>query len=105
MYTGSRRNIECKNKTYQPYSLWSNETSGCTFKKSMCTQSGQVIYKIGSLVEDSRCRCDYTKRYAFVSTPKNRCFCIPSEEDCSCYVKHCGVGYILNAGDSSNLEI
>lgn len=96
--TGSRRNIECKRTTYQPYSLWSNESRSCAFEKSKCTQSGQVMYRIGSPIEDSQCRCDNTKQYAFVSTPENRCFCIPSKEDCSCFIKQCGFGYILNAG-------
>ncbi|XP_071154308.1 heat shock 70 kDa protein 12A-like isoform X2 [Mytilus edulis] len=104
VFTGRRRNIECGNTTYQPYSLWSNESSTCTFKKSLCTESGQIQYKLSSSAEDIQCRCDYTKRYAFVFTPTHRCFCTPSEEDCSCYIKQCGFGYILNADYECKLK-
>ncbi|CAC5365026.1 unnamed protein product [Mytilus coruscus] len=97
VFTGSRRNIECKKTTYQPNSLWSNESSRCIFKKSLCIQIGQILYKLGSATEDTQCRCDYTKQYAFVVPPLNICSCTPSEEDCSCYIKQCEFGYILNA--------
>lgn len=100
MYSGRRRNIECTNTKYQPYSLWSNESSTCTFHKSLCTEIGQIVHKLASTSQDRQCRCDYSKQYAFVTTPVNNCFCIPSEEDCSCYIKQCGFGYNLNAGIS-----
>jgi hypothetical protein len=48
---------------------------------------------------DSTCRCDYKQGYAFVTVPRNKCSCRPSEEDCSCYMKKCqGIGYYLSAG-------
>lgn len=55
----------------------------------MCDDEGQIIHNPGSPSTDTACRCDYTKGYAFISSPANRCFCIPSEEDCSCFRVTC----------------
>ena len=39
--------------------------------------------------KDTTCRCDYTKGYTFVTRPKHICYCVPTEEDCSCYRPIC----------------
>ncbi|VDI54340.1 Hypothetical predicted protein [Mytilus galloprovincialis] len=48
-----------------------------------------LVFSNDSSSADTACRCDYTKGYAFVTRPKNRCFCNPSDADCSCYRSTC----------------
>lgn len=48
--------------------------------------------------EDRACRCDNTRNYSFIKTPRNLCFCLPTKEDCSCYLKQCLVNNTLSAG-------
>lgn len=40
-------------------------------------------------MSDRTCRCDYTAGYAFVTEPRNKCYCVPTEEDCMCYKVNC----------------
>ncbi|CAC5405743.1 unnamed protein product [Mytilus coruscus] len=51
----------------------------------MCEELGQTLNWNGSTIIDRTCRCDYTTGYAFVTEPRNTCFCRPTEEDCMCY--------------------
>ncbi|XP_052077404.1 uncharacterized protein LOC127715414 [Mytilus californianus] len=85
----------CSEDRFQPFIFWTNGSSRCVFKKENCNQEGQVIHSNGTLQTNRMCRCDYTKNYDFVFKPKHGCFCLPSEEDCSCYVKPCQIGYSL----------
>lgn len=64
----------------------------------MCEGEGQVVFHSGTLISDGACRCDYTKGYKFIQQPKQNCFCIPSAEDCSCYISKCGDGLNLASG-------
>lgn len=64
----------------------------------MCKGEGQVLYNNGTLISDRACRCDYTKGYKFIKQPEKKCFCIPSEEDCSCYLDKCAVDLTLSPG-------
>ncbi|CAC5370022.1 unnamed protein product [Mytilus coruscus] len=80
---------ECDIGRYQPIVFTTHGNSECNLIKSNCAGEGQVVYNNGSNSTDSACRCDYKKGYAFVSKPKNACFCIPSEEDCSCFSVTC----------------
>ncbi|VDI47999.1 uncharacterized protein MGAL_10B000940 [Mytilus galloprovincialis] len=79
----------CEKKRYQPFRLWSNVSGQCIFKKSQCVSDGQFLYNNGTTESDRSCRCDYTHGYAFIKKPKHPCYCIPSEEECSCYKKNC----------------
>ncbi|XP_052067815.1 uncharacterized protein LOC127707341 [Mytilus californianus] len=86
---GERDNDNCNDSRYQPVKLWSNRSSKCEILKYDCNEMGQVIASNGSTTEDRTCRCNYNKGFDFVIKPINVCYCIPSEEDCSCYRKSC----------------
>ncbi|XP_071164579.1 uncharacterized protein [Mytilus edulis] len=79
----------CVSSRYQPRPLFTYERNECLYEKSSCTEEGQIIFRNGSATDDRTCRCDYTKGYAFISTPVNKCYCVPSKEDCSCYKIEC----------------
>ncbi|CAG2215912.1 ABCC1 [Mytilus edulis] len=79
----------CVSSRYQPRPLFTYERNECLYEKSSCTEEGQIIFSNGSAIDDRTCRCDYTKGYAFISTPINKCYCVPSKEDCSCYKIEC----------------
>lgn len=96
--TGSTRNVECDTNRFQPFSLWSNQSSNCIFLKTDCSEEGQVVYGNGSTIYDRTCGCDYSKGYTFFIQPIHQCFCRPIFEDCSCTLKECPIGQILNAG-------
>ena len=69
------------------------------YEKSPCSDDGQVLLNNGSGKEDRSCRCDYRRGYAFVSMNRSDpCSCVPSQEDCSCYLKHCGNREVLSQG-------
>lgn len=51
-----------------------------------------------SASKDTTCRCDYARGYSFLLQPETITYCVPSEEDCSCYRKQCPDGHMLNAG-------
>lgn len=90
--------IECAFDTYQPFTFWTNGSSDCVYKKSLCNGEGQVVHDPGNNVGDQQCRCDYLQGYNFVIKPKNACTCSPSEEDCSCYKMSCPQGQLLTPG-------
>lgn len=81
----------CPIERYQPWPINynTNVSTNCIFLKSACNEEGQVIYSKGNRNTDITCRCDYTRDYDFIVKPRNLCFCVPSEEDCSCYLKLC----------------
>ncbi|XP_063430348.1 uncharacterized protein LOC134712574 isoform X2 [Mytilus trossulus] len=79
----------CVSSRYQPRPMFTYERNECWYEKSSCTEEGQIIFSNGSATNDRTCRCDYTKGYAFISTPINTCYCVPSKENCSCYKKEC----------------
>lgn len=70
----------------------------CVFEKSICNEEGQVIYNDNSTKDDRSCRCDYKKKYEFIKTPQNVCFCIPTVEDCSCYDTSYSTNSNISAG-------
>ncbi|VDI61359.1 Hypothetical predicted protein, partial [Mytilus galloprovincialis] len=76
-----------KHGSYQPFALGSNVSSNCVFYKSTCTEEGQVLFRPGSHSHDLTCRCDFELGFGFVGETQNTCDCIPSKEDCSCYLK------------------
>ncbi|XP_076084530.1 uncharacterized protein LOC143055281 [Mytilus galloprovincialis] len=80
---------ECDTGRYQPIVFTTHGNSECIFSKSMCADEGQLVFSNDSSSADTACRCDYTQGYAFVTRPTNRCFCNPSDEDCSCYKSTC----------------
>ncbi|CAC5383304.1 unnamed protein product [Mytilus coruscus] len=92
---GNLEGVQCETNRYQPFIFWTNGSDLCKFKKSLCTEEGQTLFSIGTNRADRTCRCDYTKGYVFVVRPKNRCFCMPLEEDCSCFIRHCPSGLVL----------
>ncbi|CAC5375757.1 unnamed protein product [Mytilus coruscus] len=89
VWSGNFDGQTCDTKRYQPISHFNLDGSNCIFQKSSCNGEGQITVEDGSPRTDRRCRCDYRRGYAFVSEPSNKCNCIPSNEDCSCYLKHC----------------
>ncbi|CAG2249017.1 unnamed protein product [Mytilus edulis] len=89
---------ECNAGRYQPIVFTTHGNSECIYSKSKCADEGQLVFSNDSSSADTACRCDYTKGYAFVTRPKNRCFCNPSDEDCSCFRSTCTT---LSAGYSS----
>lgn len=89
----------CGSRRFQPFSLRSNFSSRCVIRKSTCNEEGQVVYSNGSTTKDISCRCNYKIKFAFVSKTKSRCFCVPSQEDCSCYKKTCPVDQYLTPGN------
>lgn len=89
----------CTQDRFQPFSFSTSQGNDCIFKKSICSDDGQIVYGIGSRRNDRECRCDYTKSFKFLSTSrKHRCSCDPTEEDCSCFMKSCGPGEVLSPG-------
>ncbi|CAG2217064.1 unnamed protein product [Mytilus edulis] len=81
----------CSFERYQPWPItfYTNVSTNCIFLKSACNEEGQVVYDNGNRNTDITCRCDYTRGYDFVNKPQNPCFCEPSKEDCSCFLKTC----------------
>lgn len=81
----------CSSNRYQPWPItfYSNASTNCIFLKSRCNEEGQIVYDEGSRNMDNTCVCDYTSGYDFLVKPRHPCFCVPSEEDCSCYLKTC----------------
>ncbi|XP_071127700.1 uncharacterized protein [Mytilus edulis] len=94
--SGTYRNVRCSDGRYQPVRFWSNQSSVCMNLKSECNGFGEIVYNNISSINDATCRCDYTRGYAFVSKPRNKCFCVPLEEDCSCYIKKCSTNTSLS---------
>ncbi|XP_052078392.1 uncharacterized protein LOC127716270 isoform X2 [Mytilus californianus] len=93
--SGNINGKPCNVVRFQPFKFKTDGNSRCVFQKSLCTEEGQVDFNNGTTVSDSTCRCDFTRGYAFVSTPKDLCFCVPSNEDCSCFKKPCRENEIL----------
>ncbi|VDI55341.1 Hypothetical predicted protein, partial [Mytilus galloprovincialis] len=87
--SGGRKNVDCSPLRYQPLKFWSHELSRCVYKKSKCDELGQLLNGSSSSLTDSACRCDYTTGFDFVTAPRNKCGCIPTEEDCMCYLVSC----------------
>ncbi|CAG2211260.1 unnamed protein product [Mytilus edulis] len=90
----------CSVNRYQPMIFRTNERmSDCVFAKSICNEKGQILYQADSSKKDRTCRCDHAKNYAFIKIPRHFCYCIPSEEDCSCYIRSCPVNHTLSTGN------
>ncbi|CAG2195661.1 unnamed protein product [Mytilus edulis] len=78
-------------------SIQTNESmTNCIYAKSLCSEEGQIVYTEDSSKNDKTCRCDYRRNYSFTKTPKHVCYCIPTEEDCSCYIKACQLNFTLS---------
>lgn len=88
----------CSFNYYQPFIHSTQIGENCALKKSLCNEEGQIVADVGSPKEDRLCRCDYTVGYNFVILPKQKCFCKPTMEDCSCYMKQCSPNEILTPG-------
>lgn len=94
---------KCSLERFQPSQIifYSNVSTNCSFLKSTCNEEGQVVYGKGNRTTDAICGCDYTRGYDFVMKPRNRCFCVPTLEDCSCYLNACSKSTdILSPGNS-----
>ncbi|XP_071181892.1 uncharacterized protein [Mytilus edulis] len=89
----------CSSKRYQPFPFNTTGHSVCVYEKSVCSEEGQISYYTGTTLTDRTCRCDYRRGYEFIIRPKQTggCFCIPSEEDCSCVLKKCEKDFDLSA--------
>ncbi|CAC5365748.1 unnamed protein product [Mytilus coruscus] len=98
IYAGDFSRGYCTKQRFQPFVFWTNDgVSDCIYAKSICSEEGQVVYKDHSSRDDRACRCDHKKSYSFIENPRDNCFCIPTKEDCSCYVKSCPVNQTLSA--------
>ncbi|XP_063416219.1 uncharacterized protein LOC134697860 [Mytilus trossulus] len=94
--THTLQGSNCSNDFYQPLKFWTNESHSCVLAKSYCNEEGQVVYRNETNKVDRSCRCDYTRGYSFTIQPKQTCYCVPSEEDCSCHRKICPPNYNLS---------
>lgn len=101
---GSLEGVKCTSGRYQPFIFWTNGSNICKFEKSICEDEGQIRYSSGTTKADGTCRCDYTKGYDFVVRPQHTCFCLPSEEDCSCYIRQCPSGFVLSQGTNKYVD-
>lgn len=88
----------CSENKYQPRTWTTLGNFDCEFDKSLCTEVGQTTYDDGDSTTDRMCGCNYTDGYAFLQEPKHMCYCVTSEEDCTCYKKTCPENYVLNQG-------
>ncbi|XP_071179589.1 uncharacterized protein [Mytilus edulis] len=79
----------CNDNRYQPFTFSTQGNAECVFPKSNCNEEGQIVYRTGNESVDVACLCNYKRAYAFITEPKNKCFCIPTMEDCSCYRVNC----------------
>lgn len=77
--------LECISERYQPTIFNTTGYSDCLLSKSKCSDEGQAVFRNGFKTSDRTCQCDVTTGYIFVSSSIHRCYCIPSEGDCSCY--------------------
>lgn len=68
------------------------------FKNLTATMKDKYYFRNGTNKTDNVCRCDYTRGYDFIVRPKHRCVCLPSVEDCSCYLKNCSYNEMLSQG-------
>ncbi|CAC5409418.1 unnamed protein product [Mytilus coruscus] len=92
---GYRRNTNCSASRYQPFKFYSSQLSKCVFIKSSCSEEGQLIFSPGSTTNDRTCGCNYTEGCTFLVKPKSHRFCIPEQEDCTCYVTSCPKNNVL----------
>lgn len=90
--------VPCDETHYQPFKYSSSNGNICVFLKSTCNDKGQIESTDGLTTSDRTCRCDYRFGFSFVTQPHKSCFCVPSEEDCSCYYKECGKDQVLTPG-------
>lgn len=88
---------DCSKQRYQPFPFSTEGNSNCVYQKSFCNAEGQIVNTVGSSINDTTCRCDFLKGYRFVNKPKHNCYCIPSQEDCSCHKLYCS--------DTGNLKL
>lgn len=95
---GSLDGKPCNENKFQPFKFWTNSSSDCVFEKTYCIEEGQVVFDKGNSTSDRKCRCDYLSGYAFVTRPKNHCFCDPELEDCSCYLLSCKKLEVITPG-------
>ncbi|CAC5416345.1 unnamed protein product [Mytilus coruscus] len=96
----------CKHKRFQPILFLTNGSmTDCIYEKSLCNEEGQVVYGDNSTKDDRSCRCDHKQNFAFIKNPRNLCFCIPTEEDCSCHVKSCPVNLTLSSAEQVTEEM
>ncbi|CAC5398305.1 unnamed protein product [Mytilus coruscus] len=98
---GSLDGKPCNTNKFQPFKFWTNSSSDCVFKKTNCTEEGQVVFDKGNSTANRKCRCDYTSGYAFVTQPRHDCYCDPELEDCSCYVLTCRAKEVITPGSHS----
>ncbi|CAG2195663.1 unnamed protein product [Mytilus edulis] len=90
---------KCIQERYQPFKFQTNASmSDCIYSKSLCNEEGQTAYEDDSSKADRTCRCDYTRNYSFVKIPRHVCYCLPTEEDCSCNIKSCPRNFTLSTG-------
>lgn len=89
MFQPNFNKARCNYNRYQPFTFSTDGSSACVYKKSFCNAEGQFPFNKGSFENDTRCGCNVSKGYTFVTKPRNKCYCIPLEEDCSCYKPTC----------------
>ncbi|CAC5358531.1 unnamed protein product [Mytilus coruscus] len=92
---------DCAESRFQPIKFTTHSFSDCIYAKSTCSEEGQVHVKNGSSFVDRSCRCDYRKGYDYITKPKefkDKCSCVPSLEDCSCYLTNCTGNSALTQG-------
>ena len=91
VYSGNLDAKDCHGERFSPESVWSNQGTDCMYRKSYCNEEGQVMANNGTTYSDRTCRCDYASGYDYITKPINKCGCVPSNEDCSCYMRQCPI--------------
>ncbi|CAC5370538.1 unnamed protein product [Mytilus coruscus] len=89
----------CSPTHYQPFRFNSFGNTNCTHLKSPCSEEGQVIADNHTSYSDRSCRCDYRRGFALIVNTSQPCSCMPSKEDCSCYLKTCSMNEVLSQGN------
>lgn len=82
---------------FQPFYFKTDGMSDCIYSKSFCSEEGQILHTDDSTKNDRKCRCNHKKNFSFAITPIHLSYCIPTEEDCSCYIKPCPGNLTLSA--------
>ncbi|VDI12115.1 Hypothetical predicted protein, partial [Mytilus galloprovincialis] len=98
IFSGYFTRGKCNQSRFQPFKFKTNASmSDCVYAKSICSEAGQIMHNNDSAKSDITCRCNHRKNFSFVTSPRNLWYCIPIEEDCSCYVKSCPVNFTLSS--------
>lgn len=76
----------CSLSRYQPFIFHTTGYSQCAYLKSLCNIEGMKTHTDGTSRSDRTCNCDTALGFTFVVKQKQKCYCNPISEDCSCFI-------------------